>query len=880
MIPGVIFTVDSASDAIDANPGDGICSDDAGNCTLRAAIMEANASSGADTIVVPSGTFHLSAHPVPTPTPTATPTPTPTPTATPTPSPTPVASTSAAPAAAPAPAPAPAAAPVPAAPAAPRPGAPREASELAITDDLTINGSGAGTTIIDGGGLGRVFHIPGASIVNISGVTVQGGNLEGVGGGILNSGTLTLTGIAIISNRASRGGGIFNNGEATLTVMGSTVGDNSAGAGGGIASAGTLVLADSTISNNSGSGGGGIYNYTTVRLTRSTVSGNSATLGGGVVNAGTLTVDNSSISGNRASRSGGGIWNMEASTLALTDSTVNGNSAGDGGGIMTEGSADIQLAGTIIANSLRGGDCSGLITSLGYNLDSDGTCRLTEPTDLPKKDPLLGPLQDNGGPTFTHALLPGSPAYQAGDGSAAQSADQRGVARPQCGVSDIGAYEIERTDNCVAVALGQTLHPQKDTPVAITLAGSDADTGDTLSFIVTSLPASGSLSVGGSEIVTTPHVLKGVVATYTPGTGFTGTDRFGFKVNDGVADSAAATVTVNVLASPTVTKAEDSDDGICDTDCSLREAIAAASPNDTVAIPAGTYLLGLGSELSIDKSLTLVGAGSADTVIRAAFSSGEASSRVFNITGEEVAISGVAIENGNATNTGNRGGGILNSGTVVLTDVVVRGNRGGGEGGGIYNGGGLLTLIDSNLLGNTALHGDGGGGIYNDGGTVTLTNSTIDNNSAAAKGGGILNSGTLTMRNGTVNGNTAGVSGGGIHHEGGRLTLIDSTVSGNLATTDFNSTGGGIFNAATLTLTNTEVSDNTGDLASGIYNVGTLTLTGSTVSGSVGRVGGYVNRCVNDIRRRPSQPLSQRRSHPRIERRDRRLRSTQGPSDA
>ena len=114
---------------------------------------------------------------------------------------------------------------------------------------------------------------------------------------------------------------------------------------------------------------------------------------------------------------------------------------------MSSGSTP-TVKNTIIANSSPAGDCAeGRVISLGHNLDSDGTCGLTEPTDLPNTDPLLGPLADNGGPTLTHALLPTSPAIDAGscmavDGSPVTT-DQRDATRPQGAACDIGAYEVQ-----------------------------------------------------------------------------------------------------------------------------------------------------------------------------------------------------------------------------------------------------------------------------------------------------------------------------------------------------------------------------------------------------------------------------------------------------
>ena len=126
-------------------------------------------------------------------------------------------------------------------------------------------------------------------------------------------------------------------------------------------------------------------------------------------------------------------------TVNLISGTFHHN---DGGGMRLLGSGTLTLVNTIVANSLSGSDCSGAVTSLGHNLDSDNAWNLTDPDDLPGEDPLLGPLPDNGGPTETHALLPGSPAIDAGDDSAAPDTDQRGAPRPYGPASDIGAFEL------------------------------------------------------------------------------------------------------------------------------------------------------------------------------------------------------------------------------------------------------------------------------------------------------------------------------------------------------------------------------------------------------------------------------------------------------
>jgi hypothetical protein len=153
---------------------------------------------------------------------------------------------------------------------------------------------------------------------------------------------------------------------------------------------------------------------------------------------------------------GGGLYNSGNSTLTLTQTTVSDNFAFTaGGGLYNEGT--LTLTHSLVAKNSYGGDCRNTsdrsLISQGYNVDSDGSCQLTAPTDRPGVDPLFGPLQDNGGPTLTHALLPGSPAIDAipwgtnGCGTTLIS-DQRWQARPQPagGACDSGAYEAEVPD--------------------------------------------------------------------------------------------------------------------------------------------------------------------------------------------------------------------------------------------------------------------------------------------------------------------------------------------------------------------------------------------------------------------------------------------------
>ncbi|MCP5094924.1 MAG: CSLREA domain-containing protein, partial [Chloroflexi bacterium] len=311
--------------------------------------------------------------------------------------------------------------------------------DLDITEDLIISGDGITTTIIDGGGIDSIFHISPSAAVTISNVTLRNGNAAD-GGGILNEGgILALNNVALNGNRATpgNGGGINNAG-------------------------GSVVLSNTIILNNSAdASGGAIFNGGSLSIMNSAVSTNTAGLsGGGIIQlGGVMTVTNSTFSGNIAS-DGGGIYNN--GDALITNSTINNNSASFGAGIV-QFSGDLRLKNSIVSNSLLGGDCAGSINSNGHNLDSDDTCNLIAPTDLPGVDPMLDVLQDNGGDTLTHALLLGSPAIQAGDNTKCPATDQRGVTRKSnC---DIGAYEIEIDLNYLPLVLNlfPTVTPEPPT---------------------------------------------------------------------------------------------------------------------------------------------------------------------------------------------------------------------------------------------------------------------------------------------------------------------------------------------------------------------------------------------------------------------------------
>jgi hypothetical protein len=344
-------------------------------------------------------------------------------------------------------------------------------SDVAATVTITastLSGNHSGSFIDAVGGGGGISN---SGTLTVTDSTLSGNIAATGGGGIRNDRrTVTITDSTLSGNSGSDGGGIFNGG--TLTVTASTLNGNFVRSyGGGISNSGTLTVTDSTLSGNSaGTGGGGIFSglAATVTITASTLSRNSANQGGGILNISPLIVSNSTISGNTASghSTAGGIGNIASDVTVLllnctiSNNTVTGSDATGtqlfSGRLGGSGNAIIQLRNTIISGDGSRpnvfADTNGTFVSQGHNLSSDdGSGFLTGDGDLTNVDPLLGPLQDNGGPTWTMALLPGSPAIDAGDNTDAPDWDQRGpgfprivgIIDPDNPIIDIGAFEVQ-----------------------------------------------------------------------------------------------------------------------------------------------------------------------------------------------------------------------------------------------------------------------------------------------------------------------------------------------------------------------------------------------------------------------------------------------------
>jgi hypothetical protein len=339
-----------------------------------------------------------------------------------------------------------------------------------IMSDIDVQGPGSAALTVrrNSGGDYRIFNIASGATVQISGLTVANGSAIW-GGGIRNAGMATLRDIVVSQNEArggslNGGGGIRN--EGTMLIESSVVSTNLATAiyadGGGVSNTGDLTIIDSTITQNAAVSnrddnrsvyGGGIYNSGSLSIYSSTIAENTSGdsddfgVGGGIAHVdGVASLLNTTVASNDGTFLSDGI--LAAALTIISHSTIAGNgSVGIQIGARGDVYADVYMRNTIVAGH-SSYDVYGPIHSAGYNLIEDPTGGSGfAPTDILNVNPMLGPLADNGGPTQTMALLPGSAAIDAGENSDAPEWDQRGPGFPRIvnGRIDIGAYEVQAT---------------------------------------------------------------------------------------------------------------------------------------------------------------------------------------------------------------------------------------------------------------------------------------------------------------------------------------------------------------------------------------------------------------------------------------------------
>lgn len=405
-----VFTVNTTADTQDASAGNGVCADSGGSCSLRAAITEANALSGADTITLPAGTYTQSLD---------------------------VTTIEDA----------------------------NAGGDYDITSDITINGAGAAATIIQAATTRNTsfqlnFDVLTGASLTLGGVTVR----HGRGGIRFRTGAvaMTVSDSVIADNNAVSG--IANAGKtgspAIVTIRNTTISGNIGGSGAGVnnsaASTGTFLtvnITGSTISGNS--------------------TGNNPSVGGGMSNSGvglTCNLTNSTVSGNTVPNplvSSDGIFNQSNATLNINFSTIAGNtnSSGNGSVGIRAISGAINIKNSILADNSDGvagsSDISGTFTSQGYNHIENTTDSTFTPTtgDVTGTDPQLGALSNNGGSTRTQQPAMTSPVVNTipngtngcgtGDGATSQNA----VTRPQSTGCEKGSVEIPAAPTAASVSI-------------------------------------------------------------------------------------------------------------------------------------------------------------------------------------------------------------------------------------------------------------------------------------------------------------------------------------------------------------------------------------------------------------------------------------------
>jgi CSLREA domain-containing protein len=352
-----------------------------------------------------------------------------------------------------------------------------QGSQIVVAKSLTIEGNGPEGSIVDGAGNGsnRILKVS-AGTLKVVGMSFTGGTdgndencvsgcqtLSANGGGALfNAGaTVALEDVAFegdgVTSGQPLGGAIANDG--TLEMTNVSFIEDGAAIGGALFSRGGNIVANGVTFKDDGRfdfDGGAVFLYQggNATFTNTTIvgSGISASFGGGIDNDGsTLTLTNDTLSGNVR----GSLETDVGATTTVENTIIGSGFSDEGANFDCVAAGKGTNAGTTTAKAIT--------NDLGNNIDQDGACGLDAFGDQSGVDPELAPIADNGGPTLTEALLHGSPAIEAGDEDACPATDQRGVARPQGELCDIGAFE--------AVLVGQ---PSSTTDAATGLTSSEA----------------------------------------------------------------------------------------------------------------------------------------------------------------------------------------------------------------------------------------------------------------------------------------------------------------------------------------------------------------------------------------------------------------------
>jgi CSLREA domain-containing protein len=727
---GFRHEVDSTLDAVDANPGDGICASEAGECTLRAAIMEANAAQLKDTVYIylqQGQEYRLEI--------------------------------------------------------------PGTGEDDAATGDLDIRvpivietglegliggadrGGFSDFAVVDGNGLDRPFDVNAAGQAGFAYLTIEGGAaIAGEhGGGVRIASPTEFSLVDVRDNDAETGlgGGIYVEAGGTLQVFASEFYENEAFAGG------ALYVAP-----------GGIADIEQSRLSDNSVTAN----GGAINNGGTLELTNVTISHNLADLSGGGIYNV-SSNLTVLFATIAYNTAAAGSNVFTEVGGTTSITASIIAYGVTGTNCAGggTIANGGYNIESANTCGFNgAATDEVNVDPQLAALDDYGGFTLTHLIRPTSPAIDQVASGVCDTVgqDQRGFDRPAPDAAvncDSGAYEAgtaffrvtttadgadsnpgdgfcQVSGECTLRAAIQEANalPGEDRvlltgpgPYRLGLIGTGENLAATGDLDITDhmriqgeLPFPYNIFLGGRDDLSRAIEDRGPIdLTPTTVIEVNGIDR-GIEI--------VGAVEVSIVA------------------LKITEGLGpVGEAGGAISNPGGDLTLYF-SEL-YDNEATYGGGlySGGGTVV--AYSQIRDNRADFGGGWYNASSGALMFLSAVAGNEAAGGGGIWNTNQLEVTDSLIHGNR-AGNGGGVYNTGMVLATR--------------GGGVFT-GGSFEATNVTISGNTATGTGGGLFNNaggiGALAALNNTTivynEAEAVATSRGGINGGGGVANVAGDVIN-------------------------------------------------------------------------------------------------------
>lgn len=746
---------------------------------------------------------------------------------------------------------------------------------IELIDHLAIAGADREDSIVDGQHAGGIFEVDTNDLdVAFADLTITGGASPGGGAIMLSPDStgvaLDLSRVNLVDNAGQSGGALFIGEGHSATIDQCRIADNTAVLGGGIMNSGVVTVTNSEISGNEA-----VELFVAIFIFRG--------FGGGLVNAGTASLTNVSFTNNYGRGGGGGIWHdggqFETTTPRLLDMTNVSFVLNLPAELETE-EESLAPGSITFTNTLFAGNCAGDLAafdSQGGNVDDgEPTCGLTEPSDLPWAVLSIAQAADYGGGTNTVGLMPGSVPIDAGLAAACPATDQRGVARDD-GLCDIGAFEgavtlfeVDRTDDdpnasdCTTApndcslrgaVIASNLRPGGEViqlgqeTYQLSVAGEgedDALTGDL--DVIGDLQINGAaphvtiVDADGLDRVFDVHGGRFAALLVTLSGGATAANGGGLRMADGaklilasswVEDNSAASgggLACNesdVLAyGPYIQNnvASANGGGVSAEDCRLRlEGTNLLGNSATTG--AGIYANGLGHTVILDSAIQQNVASAAG---------GGLYTTVSSLLTLRTEVRGTDINTNEATNGPGGGIWIANS-DLSLTGGEIRGNLALGDGGGAYlsQAPGIHQLDDVEVNQNSADRGAGlytdsvrGTGFLNVSGAVLLSDITLINNTASGDGGGLFvaNDSNAIIEVAVLRSNQAAAGGGAFFGSGSTIDLTMAEVAWNDANGSATSggLGGGLYAAGDVSLENVTVSGNqgngtVGDNAGGIW---------------------------------------------------------------